>query len=90
MAKAWNTRYEKTCKNVHDQLHGLDKSVGDELNKLAEKIAKFLSESDFCQNAGDCGDLKCQCCPVHWTNAYTTARGFVKELVYEHGIEVVE
>lgn len=67
--------------------------MGNELNKLAERIAELIIETYHAGNCFDteyCTGLSCRCCPFSPDNAYTVARGFVKEFVYEHGVEVLD
>ena len=64
-----------------------EKKMGNEIKELEERIINLME-----QVRGDelyCEGIKCEQCPFHQSNLSMTARGFIKELIYERGTKVV-
>ena len=61
--------------------------MGNEIRELEQRIINLLE-----QVHGDelnCEGIRCEQCPFHQSNLYVTARGFVKEIIYERGEKVI-
>ena len=61
--------------------------MGNEIKELEQRIIDLLE-----QVHGDelnCDGIRCEQCPFHQSNLSMTARGFIKELIYERGTKVV-
>ena len=61
--------------------------MGDEIRELEQRIIDVME-----QVRGDelnCEGIMCEQCPLHQSNLSIAARGFVRELVYERGVNVV-
>lgn len=59
----------------------------DEVRELEQRIIDLLEK--VCEEL-ICDGIRCEQCPFHQSNLSIAARGFVRELVYERGMEVVE
>lgn len=65
--------------------------MGDELAELENRLTDMLY--NVCEKFTDdshCAGITCSQCPLHYTNARLTARGFLRELVWERRDWMVE
>lgn len=62
--------------------------MGDEIRELEQRIINVMEQ--VCGYELDCGGIRYEQCPLHQSNLSIAARGFVMELVYERGVNVVK
>lgn len=61
--------------------------MGDEIRVLEQRIIDLLEQVRGYEL--NCEGIRCEQCPLHQSNLSIAARGFVMELVYERGVNVV-
>lgn len=67
--------------------------MGDELAELENRLTDFLYEmcNDISTDSTNkCVGISCKQCPIYHGNARITARGFLRELVWERRDWMVE
>lgn len=63
--------------------------MGNKIMELEQLVADIIEKAHVAASE-HCDGIRCDQCPFHVDNTNIAARGFVKELIYERGVRVVE